>query len=187
MLVSLRQNSCYYHDNLYKQCLKLVINVCIIRSAPINPCMTPIDRGRHNKITHRCILSLCTVHKNIEIFNLLVLISLTSIGTVYLFVIINQLLNLPISGYFWLIFGFNILKNIKNHVFIGPPLKTEVFNTIFCLDLVLKMSTKSCARILKNTCFSSTGQPQKTALKNAFLTVSLQNFLPTSSQNPYIF
>ncbi len=179
--------SCYDHDNC-DYCMLCCLMYCDIfklyPNALDNLIVNTIIIGRNNKISHGCIFGSRTVLKDHENFNPLVLTGTTRLNKVYLFININPVLKLlKISSKcpFSIIL---IFKNIKNHGIIGLTLKTEVFNTIFLLDLDSEMSTKSCARILKNTCFSSITHPQKTALKNNFLTVSFKFLLKTANTSP---
>ena len=155
----------------------LYYNACIHLSIAItNPVVNPIEIGHHNKITCGCILDRCTVQKDHENFNLHVLIRLTCLKIGYLFKNTNPLSKIVKNSCFRAFSGSFLFKNIKNHGFNGPTLKTEVFNTIFQLDLVSKMSTKSCVRTLNNTWILGIKQPQKTALKNTFFECVNQNF-----------
>ncbi len=187
MLTFTRPISCFNHDNC-DYCMlncNMYCNICLI--ALDNLFKTPIEIDYNNKITHGCIFSSCTVQKHQQKINLLVLTRTTRHNKVYL--LIN---NIPApkllkfsSKYPFLAFIF--FKNIKNHGFNGLTLKTEVFNVIFQLDLVSKMSTKSCARTLKNTWISSIEHPQKTALKNNFFDSVIQNFSNKHHTNPLYF
>ncbi len=199
MAIFVWQNSCFDHDNIdycMLNCL-LCYNACTTMSIAIaNPFVNPTQLGLHNKITCGCILNVYTVQKDHEKFNLLVLTRSTCLMIGYLFKNNNPMLIAVKNTSFRYFSGFFFPKNIKNHGFNGPTLKTEVFNVIFLLDLDLEMSTKSCARTLKNMCFSDIEHPQKTALKNTFFECDNQNFFKiitvhllyfkTSGQTPFL-
>ncbi len=196
MFIFVWQNSCSDHDkcNIYmSKCLQYYYDSCIIMSIAIE---TPFVVDNNNGITCGCIQFRCTVQKDHENYNLNVLIRLTCLTIGYLVKNINPLLKIGKLSSFRVFSGIFHFKNIKNHGFNGLTLKTEVFIAIFQLDLVSEMSTKSCARTLKNTCISSIEHPQKTALKNTFFECDNQNFFKiivayplyfvTSTQTPFL-
>ncbi len=179
MLIFARLNSCYDHDDhnyIMLVCL-LYYYCCSINLIALgNPIIIPTFSGINNKISHRCIFTTCTVQKDHENFNLLVLVHKRHLTIGYLFININPWLKIPKNSSFRANFDIFYPKNIKNHGFIGLSLKTEVFNTIFLRDLVLIMSTKSCARIQIPFAFLGIEHHQKTALKNTFFECDNQNF-----------
>ncbi len=179
MLIFAWLNSCFDHgDHNYNMlvCLFYYYTCTIEPIALGNPVIIPIDIGTHNKVSCGCIFNTCTVQKDHEKFNLLVLNQKICQTIGYLFINNNPMLNLTKNSSFSAYFGIFYLKNIKNHGLFGLTLKTEVFMPIFLRDPVLKMSTKSCARILITCAFSGMKHHQKTALKNTFFECDNQNF-----------
>ncbi len=168
MAIFVLQNSCFDHDDCDYNMLNCLLHceACILISIGMaSPFVKPIHLGKHNKVTCGCISSACIVSKVHEKYNPFVLIHLTCLHTDYLVININPVLKILKTIFFCSFLTKTNCKNIKNHGFNGLPLITEVFNDIFLSDLVSVMSTKSCARILKNTCFSSIQHTLKTALK----------------------
>ncbi len=180
MFIFAMLNSCFSHDDytMYMiNCLMYCNDCSIIPNAPINPIVYPIQVGSHNKITHGCIYTSSTVQKDHENIYINVLDHSTCQSIAYLLNNNNPMLKLLNIRSFSSNPGLKASKIIKNHGFTGLTLKTDVFNAIFSFDLVSKMSTKSCARTLKNTCFSDITQPQKTALKTNFSNSVIQILL----------